>query len=156
MARPSRINALERITLQAPPGTEEGLTWFYRDILELTPDSVVTGAGLLCFRSAGVELRIEIRPHARVERLRRRAVIAVPSLPAVAAVLGKQGIAFHPTRGLCWSDQRLALLDPGGNRIELKQQWPEGLFGAAPSRWNPADSNAPFGGKRAEKSQKSR
>jgi hypothetical protein len=87
-------------------------------------------AGTLRFRSARVELRILLKPDPDVDPVRRRAVVSVRSLEAVAATLDERGMAYTRLSGLTWTDRRLSLLDPGGNRVELKQEWRYGVFKA--------------------------
>lgn len=125
--RPSQINALERIVLEAPEGVDRELAWFYGDLVGLTPVSADVGAGVLEFRSARVELRIEIRSDPRIEPRRRRALISVGSLEWVIQELAERRVAYTRISGLDWADRRVSLLDPAGNRVELKQEWRPGV-----------------------------
>lgn len=125
--RPSQINAVERIVLEAPEGVDRELVWFYGDLVGLTPVPVDAGAGVLKFRSARVELEIEIRSDPRLEPKRRRALISVGSLEWVMKELAERRITYTRISGLDWTDRRVSLLDPAGNRVELKQEWRPGV-----------------------------
>ncbi|MHC4608971.1 MAG: VOC family protein [Planctomycetota bacterium] len=125
--RPSQINALERILLEAPQGVEDQLVWFYRDLVELRLSERSPGESL-CFRSARVELRIALKAAPRLDPAHRRAVISVRSLAQTVETLTERRIAFSRLSGLTWTDRRLSLVDPGGNRVELKQEWRAGVL----------------------------
>jgi len=130
--RPSQINAIERIVLEAPQDATEDLCWFYGDLVGLTLVSAAVYAGPLLFRSAGVELRIEIKSAPRIEPTRRRALISVQSLTWVIERLEERRIAYTRVSGIDWTDRRVSLLDPAGNRVELKQEWRSGVAPAPP------------------------
>jgi len=125
--RPSQINALERIALEAPQGIEQQLVEFYRDLVGLTLLEESRGQGLL-FRSGRVELRVFLRADPRTEPITRRVLISVRSLTTTAEALEERRIPFRPVSGIAWTDRRLSLVDPGGNRLELKQEWRVGVF----------------------------
>ena len=125
--RPSQINALERIALEAPQGIEQQLIEFYRDLVGLTLLEQSRGEGLL-FQSGRVELRILLRADPRVVPIARRALISVRSLSATAEALEERRVSVTAVSGVAWSDRRLSLVDPGGNRVELKQEWRAGVF----------------------------
>jgi hypothetical protein len=83
---------------------------------------------LLRFRSERIELRIRLveRPH--LEPVTCRVVLLVASLARAAELLTEQKMDFTRIRGIQYTDRRLSLLDPGGNRVELKQAWPYGML----------------------------
>lgn len=130
--KPSQINAMDRITLEAPDGVEEELRWFYVDLVGLTQDPAESGAAVLRFRSAQVELRIEIKPVPKIDSNRRRATVSVGSLRWVMDRLDERRIGYTRMSGLGWTDRRISMLDPGGNRVELKQEWRSGVAPAPP------------------------
>ncbi len=142
--KPSQINAIHRVTLEGPEGVEEELRWFYGDLVGLTEDQAEPQAGELCFRSARVELRIEIRPAPKIECNRRRATVSVGALQWVMDRLDERRIEYTRLSGLGWTDRRISLLDPAGNRVELKQEWRCGVAPAPPEE-TPREA---FGGRR--------
>ena len=154
--KPSQINALERVRLEAPEEAAERLVWFYGDLVELTVVDDDSEPGTLCFRSGGVDLRIQLKRDPAIEPVRRRAVISVRSVDALAGLLDEHGIPYSRLTGLDWTDRRLSLLDPGGNRVELKQEWRYGVLGQAEDRPPPPPPAGPPDPKRRENSQKSR
>jgi len=130
--RPSQIYALERIMLEAAPADADELVRFYRDVIEL--DLVEQAPDHLCFRSAQISLMIVLRGTPTVEPTRRRATLSVRSLSAAAERLEQEHLAFTRVSGLSWTDRRLSLLDPAGNRVELKQEWRAGAFASPQER----------------------
>ena len=96
----------------------------------LTPVSLDAAAGQLEFRSAQMELRIAIKPAPQVEPNRRRALVSVGSLERVIEELEERRIAHTRISGVDWTDRRVSLLDPAGNRVELKQEWRPGVAAA--------------------------
>ncbi len=127
--RPSQINAIDRIELEAAPQARDELIWFYRDLVELEIDESSSDDTVLRFRSARVELRIKLIENPRLDSVRRRALISVRSVIATAEVLDERHLEYTRVTGFNWSDRRLSLLDPGGNRVELKQEWRSDVFG---------------------------
>ena len=150
--RPSQINALERIVLEALPGVEQQLIWFYRDLVGLRLLRPSTG-DVLRFRSALVELRIVPREVPRVEPIRRRALVSVHCLAAAAEALEERGIPFTLLSGVTWTDRRVSVVDPGGNRVELKQEWRAGVLREAGGETSPAGAG-PAGRDRKTKTRK--
>ncbi len=130
--KPSQINAIDRVTLEAPEGVEEELCWFYGDLVGLTQDLAEPQDGELCFRSAHVELRIEIKAAPKIESNRRRTTVSVAALQWVMDRLDERRIGYTRVSGLGWTDRRISLLDPAGNRVELKQEWRSGVAPAPP------------------------
>jgi hypothetical protein len=57
-------------------------------------------------------------------------VVSVRDLEATAADLEALGWAYLPISGMIQTDRRLSLLDPSGNRVEIKQEWRKGVFEA--------------------------
>jgi len=127
--KPSRIQAVDHVNIEAPPEAAEEIRWFYGELAELDEIPSAPGAEtLLRFRSADLEVRVHLVSDPCVDPMEQRLVIAIPSLFSAKQLLDERHIVWQEFRGLGWTDRRLALLDPGGNRIELKQQWPEGPF----------------------------
>ncbi len=121
--KPARIEAVDHVRLEASVASAEELRWFYGELLGLpaVAGSVVDG---LRFRSDRLHLHIRLCHEPLVEPIAVRAVLLVPSLSAAAEVLTQREISFQRVSGLDATDRRLSLLDPGGNRVELKQAWP--------------------------------
>lgn len=122
----SRILAVEHVNLEAPPGLNEDLTWFYSEVAGLDPmGDVGVDAPRLRFKSARIEMRIRIKNNPRIDPVACRATILVRCLSETIEQLVERRIASEPLCGLAFMDRRIAVLDPAGNRVELKQEWPE-------------------------------
>ncbi len=128
-----RLIAVNHVHLQAAPSEAERLEWFYGQVIGLrrlgaaTVESESTAEGLR-FVSDRVELRIGLVEHPQVESVAFTALFEVPSLVHVAEVLAEQRYEFQWHRGLQFTDRHLSLLDPAGNRVQIRRQWPAGLF----------------------------
>ena len=126
--RPSQILAIDTVGMQAEPECQERLIWFYRDLVGLTFIERPGNRGFLLFSSARRELRIDLIRHAMAEQVRRRALLSVQSLDGVAEVLEAERMPHQPISGISPTDRRISLLDPAGNRVELKQEWRREVF----------------------------
>lgn len=124
-ARESRIIAIDRVNLEAPPGLREPLTFLYAELGQLDPRPWAgpDGTSGLRFASEGIELWVWEREVPRIESIQPRIRIAVDKLADVEAALEERHIEFERVSGLGVTDRRLSLLDPGGNRVEFKQAW---------------------------------
>lgn len=123
--KPSRIQAVEHIHLTGPVGAEGRLRWFYTEIGKLDEVSTISSERwLLSFRSGGIEIRFEICTYPEIDPVFRRLTISVPSLWDAARRLEERGFAVSIHTGLISTDRRLGTLDPAGNRVDLKQEWP--------------------------------
>jgi catechol 2,3-dioxygenase-like lactoylglutathione lyase family enzyme len=58
----------------------------------------------------------------------RRVTIAVPSLAEAVQRLDERSVAYERLTGILFTDRRLQVLDPAGNRVEFKQEWGLGPF----------------------------
>jgi extradiol dioxygenase family protein len=121
--KPARIEAVEQVQLEASVTRADELRWFYGELLGLTAVAGPTTDGLR-FRSDRLFLHIRLSHHPQLEPIAVRAVLLVPSLAAAAESLAQREIPFVRMSGLNATERRLSLLDPGGNRVELKQAWP--------------------------------
>ena len=122
--KPPRIEAVDRIVLEAHDHRREALREFYGEVIglqELDCESVDSG---LRFGAPRLDLCIHFVESPEVDALTTRLVVGVPALNRKESELNERSIPFRRRRGLSWTDRRLVLLDPAGNRIELKQQWP--------------------------------
>jgi len=122
----SRILAVEHISLESPPGLEGEHRWFYGELAEL--EEVVrekqAGHPLLVFFSRPIELRIRITPEPDIRSTKTSVVILVSSLSTAMGQCRERRIDYIRLSGIDSTDRRIQLLDPGGNRVELKQYWP--------------------------------
>jgi len=79
----------------------------------------------MCFRSDRIELRIRFTESPLIDPIQTRVTLLVPSLFEAKQLLEEQSIAYATISGFAYTDRRLAILDPAGHRVELKQSWPE-------------------------------
>ena len=84
------------------------------------PDS----ADRLCFNSGRLELSIDLVEQPMIEPVATRVTILVPSLDEAAAMLDEHSVRYQRISGITFTDRRLVTVDPVGNRVELKQEWP--------------------------------
>jgi catechol 2,3-dioxygenase-like lactoylglutathione lyase family enzyme len=121
----SRIRAVDHVHIEAAPEYAEELRWFYGELAGLEEvQEVGADAGMLRFRSAQIEIHIHLLDGAEIETVDERVTVAVPSFAAVKQELQARQVPFQLIRGLIWTDQRLSLLDPAGNRVVLCREWP--------------------------------
>jgi hypothetical protein len=121
--KPSRLVAVENLAMIVPPGSQTELRWFYGEVCKLT--DISTNDSQLIFQSELLELRIGFSIDARIDPIPRRLTIAVPSLREAMEQLTERGIGFDRLSGFAITDRRVSVNDPSGNRVELKQEWPE-------------------------------
>lgn len=120
----SRIVAVDHVNLEAPVATEEEIRWFYGEVGLLDEVQAVSTTERLVFKSARIELRVRLREHPRVEAIDCRVAILVPSLSEATDLLDDRKVPYESHSGIRWTDRRISLLDPGGNRVEFHQYWP--------------------------------
>ena len=79
------------------------------------------GPGVLCFE--GQRNRVCIKQWERpvVDTVPVRAVIAVKSLEALRQILEDNRVMYFPLRGVGGLSHRLHVLDPDGNRLEVRE-----------------------------------
>ena len=123
--KPSRIQAVDHVHLEAPSGLDDALYWFYGEVgcLQSVPCDTAE-ASELRFTAERLELRIRIVECPRIESFACRITLQVPSLAEAAEQLEERSVAYERLSGVTFTDRRLATHDPAGNRVELKQQWP--------------------------------
>ena len=120
----SRIVAVDHVTLEAPPESENDLRWFYGELATL--DEVAGDAEWgrrIVFKSLRIELRIHLRDNPKIEPIDCRLTVRVPLLEDVMKELEDRKIEFQTISGMLWADRQISLLDPGGNRVELRKDW---------------------------------
>ncbi len=120
---PSRILAVDHVNIEASPGLEGALRWFYGEValLDEVPWPIEDSAGL-CFRSERIELRLHSVENPRIAAVATRVTIAVPSLSFAAEQLDERRVRYERLSGFGVTDRCLQTLDPAGNRAELRQE----------------------------------
>jgi hypothetical protein len=120
-----RIRAVEHVRIEAPPGSDDALRWFYGEVggLELVP-AAAPDTTRLRFKSVRLELQIDLDDQTRVDPVGRRVTLFVQSLDDAAAKLDQRSVPYKRMSGLMFADRRIGTRDPAGNRVELKQGWP--------------------------------
>ena len=120
----SRILAVDHLEMQARIGCEGELLWFYGEVIGL---SVVAESpqhpARIRFRSADLELRYTLVAEPRTESTAHRATLLVSSLWETRKVLDDARMRYVPINGATYTDRLLSLLDPGGNRVAIRQTW---------------------------------
>jgi len=125
--KPSRIQAVDHVHLEAHPGHADDLRWFYSTVGALEEvGQPLPGVDALTFQSAWIELRICLAPAPRVDPARRRLTLAIPTLEDAANLLGERNYRYVWEHALERSHRRIRLHDPAGHLVELKQEWPFG------------------------------
>ncbi len=129
--RTSQIVAVDHVVMEGGPACQPDLVWLYQDVIGLSPPGAGVGGFAaasdevwLRFRSGNLELRYRLVPRPRLDPVGCRLVVEVVSLPQAMEAIEERGFAFEHLRGLNFTDRRVSMLDPGGNRIEIKQHWP--------------------------------
>ncbi len=129
--RTSQIVAVDHVVLEGSPACEPDLVWLYQEVVGLSPLGADAGGFAtasdevwLRFRSGNLELRYRLVARPKLDPVACRLLVEVASLSQAAEALEERGLAFEHLRGLNFTDRRLSMLDPGGNRIEIKQHWP--------------------------------
>lgn len=123
--KPSRIQAIDHVNLEAPSGSADDLRWFYGQVsgLEEVPGDPQAPPHL-CFESAGLELHVWIMGRPRVRPRAFRLTLIVPSLTEAAERLEERTIPYTRLSGSMFTDRRLETYDPAGHPVALKQEWP--------------------------------
>ena len=122
--REGRIVAVDHVEMQTHGGREEGLLWFYHglvglDVVKEPPRS----PPCLHFRSAALELRYSFFPVPKIESTAHRVTLLVDSLRVARKVLDDARMPYTPITGTAFTDRCLSLIDPGGNRVAIRQAW---------------------------------
>ena len=120
--RQSRIQAVDHVNIESPQELEDKLRCFYAEIAELEerPLDAAMDPGIR-FRSERIELRIRFSEEPRIESVECRVIVCVSSIDEAAERLSERKTPFQRLSGLAGSDRRIQVLDPAGNRVELRQ-----------------------------------
>lgn len=122
--RESRIVAVDHVELQTRAGHEEALLWFYNELIGLdVVHEPSREPPRVRFRSAELELRYTFLPEPKIEETANRATLLVGSLLDARKALDQAGMAYTPITGMAFTDRALSLIDPGGNRVAIRQSW---------------------------------
>ncbi len=123
--QPSRIQAVDHVNIEAPFGLDDDLRWFYLEVggLEEVACEEADGPGLR-FKSARLEVRIHVKADPKIASAARRITLAVPSLAETRERLEARSVPVERFPGLAFTDRRIGVDDPAGNRVEFKQEWP--------------------------------
>ena len=118
------ILAIDDVHLTAPREAQDRLTRFYCQLVGLNQmGSEWAGEpGEVTFHGAhrsGPRLVVRLHPDRPPAWLKRDVLIQVASLSESARLMSEQRIEFETTQGLTSFDLRIAVWDPGGNRVEL-------------------------------------
>ena len=116
------MQAIRDVRVEAKPGLEGDLHFFYVEMLGLEPSE--GEPGMLHFCTDKLRLRVLLTPEAQPSPMRRRLVLEIPSLGRMADKLEEEGIPHEWYRGLTLTDQRIFVLDPADHRVDLQQAWP--------------------------------
>lgn len=127
--KPSRIQAVDNVNIEAPLGLEESLRWFYGEVAQLDEVPCATATpSRLCFKSEQIELRIHLVERPEIEAVACRVTVALPSLTDAAELLAERSMLCEHQSGISMTYRRLQTLDPAGNRVEFKQESRVGPF----------------------------
>ena len=115
---PVRLVAVNDVSLPAPAGAETKLDAFYVGLLkfERTGDPYA-----LSYRADNYELHFDPRERPVEHDSLRPTQIQIPSLGEMERVLTEAQIPYTRQRGITPGAERLVLLDPAGNWIELSE-----------------------------------
>ncbi len=117
-----QIHAVGDVRLESPPSCEERLRLFYRDLIGLREPGGASSASQLAFEAHGRRVVIHLSHEAMASPMRRRLLIQVDSLGRMWERLTARSIECWEYPGMGIGDRRLVVLDPAGNRIELKEE----------------------------------
>ena len=105
-----------------------------RIIFALPLVALVTACGQQSSQESGsgasgqIRVVISLVDQPRIDPFGFPMVLAVPSLFEAEKKLSDSGVGFEWAQAIDWADRRLAVLDPAGNRVVLKQEWPFGTI----------------------------
>jgi hypothetical protein len=110
------------VKIEANPDCSDKLRWFYGELIGLH-DVTELENEVLRFRSHEFELRVKLTNEPRIESVAVRVHVWVPSLTSVKTELRDCRMEFEEHQGLTATDRRIHVLDPGGNRVEIRRGW---------------------------------
>lgn len=121
----SVVQSIREVRVGVPAEQHSDVLTFYSEVLGLdawpAERQVPGGTGVGPLRRG---LLLQFRHDPPVDPLRRRLVLIVRSLDAVADRLRERAWPFARLRGLSATDEWIDLNDPTGHRLELRQMQP--------------------------------
>jgi hypothetical protein len=119
--------SVDDVRIEAYPASRDDLLWFYVSVTKLRyvePPTEIPDHHELRFRSDQHDLLISLSDAPRIEPVACRVIVAVPSLEEAIASLEERRIEFLRLHGIGGARQYLSLLDPAGNRLEIRHITP--------------------------------
>lgn len=118
----TRLHAVSEVRMEIADYAVPQTLAFWREVFELLPwplDRNPPGAVGIGPTRRGLLLTLAHDP--RPDPRRRRIVLVVDSLEVLAQRLASGAMSFERTRGVFATDDAIVVLDPTGNRIEIRQ-----------------------------------
>ena len=121
-AETPEIQCIHEVRLQIPSERVDEVVRFYGELMDLAPwPSDLQIPGGLGLGDPQCGLYLQYRHDPRVEPMRRRFTLVVPSLDELEKRLSEQPWPFARYRGLGLTDEWIFVTDPIGHLIELRQ-----------------------------------
>ena len=120
------IVAIDDVEMEASSDCEPRLRWFYGEFinLETLPERTDPGGvRVLRFKSERIELHISLMDSPAIDSVECRGRFLVPSVHDAVEMLQEHSYPFRLVRGLSFTDLSIDLLDPAGNRVEVRRFW---------------------------------
>ncbi|MBN1491178.1 MAG: hypothetical protein JXA69_14790 [Phycisphaerae bacterium] len=116
------IHAIDDVHIEARPGQETRLRFFYGELIGLRevvpPDEEMPS---VVFEAHNRRLFVHLFEEAISSPMRRRLVVQVDSLTSLAGRLQDLGLPHYVEHGMGLGSRRLLTLDPADNLVELKE-----------------------------------
>lgn len=117
-----RVEAVREVRIEVSPERVHEMLRFYGTVLGLArwPERLEP-PGCVGIGPTRGGIVFVMRHDPEVDQNRRRLAATVPSLDLMAKYLDQQAIQYERSRGFWYSDGALAVLDPLGYRIEIRE-----------------------------------
>lgn len=115
-----RIAAVDRVCVEAPPGSIDELRVFYSEMLGLRFETDAAGGGHISANDFMYTLHFRTVDRPAIDPCRRRLSVLVASLDELMERLSENDRPFQLERGLSLSDRRLLVHDPAGHLVEVR------------------------------------
>ncbi len=129
MSQTGRLVAIADVFIESHPSLFEQMHWFYGELIDLRTAATIHDRGEppteIRFRSDRHDLCIALTDFPKIESIDVRVICEVPSLEDVTDQLTERKYDHDRLHGLAHTDRRLHLLDPAGNRVEIRRLWPQ-------------------------------
>lgn len=127
MSGTGQLIAIADVFIESHPDFFEPMDWFYGELIALRRveplDDMGESPAEVRFRSDQHDLHVRFTDIPKIEPVAVRVMCEVPFLEDVAEVLTDRKYEHDWLRGLARTDRRIQLLDPAGNRIEIRKRW---------------------------------